>query len=77
MIAKLGADGITFCLRDAIDSGKFHMGNINGITNKICRWLTQEAVEQGNGQSTPESVQSSRTGPASTIVGTRAVQKIH
>ena len=28
---------ILLVLRDTVDTGKFHMGNINGIT---CRWLT-------------------------------------
>ena len=28
---------ILLVLRGTVDTGKFHMGNINGIT---CRWLT-------------------------------------
>lgn len=34
-------------------------------------------MEQGDSQSSPASVQSKRSGPASTVADTQAVQKVH
>ena len=47
---------ILLVLRDTIDAGKNQMGIKWGSSQKLCRWLTQEDVEQRNSQSPPGGV---------------------